>query len=138
MVAPEGFLLGSIQRKAAALLHPASLTWTVLNVRGKTDGNAEEGWSLLPNGSVLTVDIFGQGLAGTQSEIYSPYLDLWTSAGSTKVQLWSSPSLCGKTGKGGEIGPAVLRPDGTVFAIRRGRQRRRNSVPARAMWCSLP
>ncbi len=38
----------------------------------------------------------------------------WSSAGSTVVQLWDS---CGGSGGASyEVGPAVLRPDGTVFA----------------------
>ena len=39
------------------------------------------------------------------SKVYDPNAGIWTSAGDTIVQLWTP----------GEIGPAVLRPDGTVF-----------------------
>ena len=35
-------------------LDPATLTWTLLGNTGKSDFNAEEGWTLLPDGTVFT------------------------------------------------------------------------------------
>jgi hypothetical protein len=108
----------------AALLNETALTWTVLNSTsgfiGKFDRNNEEGWTLLPNGNVLTIDTY-TGVAynktGKHSEIYNTSTGKWSSSGSTGVQLWDSKGACGgPTGATYEIGPAVLRPDGTVFA----------------------
>jgi len=51
------------------------------------------------------------------SEIYTASKGTWASAGSTKVQLWDSSAACGGSGAASyEVGPAVLRPDGTVLA----------------------
>jgi len=133
VVLPNGtFMLGNCcdNPAQAALLDEASLTWTVLTMAsgyaGKFDINNEEGWTLLPNGTVLTVDTYlgvPYDRHGTNSEIYDPaapgggHRGAWTSAGSTVVQLWDSKAACGgPTGASYEIGPAVLRPDGTVFA----------------------
>ena len=83
---------------------------------GKNDDFDEEGWTLLPSGQVLTVDAYTSNtvLTGTNSEIYNSSTNTWSSAGSTINQLWDSGC---KTGSGSfEVGPAVLRPDGTVFA----------------------
>jgi hypothetical protein len=85
------------------LLNASTLTWTSAG-GGKADGNTEETWTLLPNGNVLTVDTSN----GTNSEVYNPNAQSWSSAGSTIVSLTDPATL--------EIGPAVLRPDGTVFA----------------------
>lgn len=123
VVLPDGtFMLANCCSKEAALLDAATLTWTVLtNAKGykhKNDGNDEEGWTLLPNGKVLTVDTY-VGLnnpTATESEIYDPSAGTWSSAGSTVVQLWDSQAGCGESHPTHEIGPAVLRPDGTVFA----------------------
>ncbi len=53
---------------------------------------------------------------GTNSELYNPYTGAWRSAGSTKVQLWDSGIGCGGESVATfELGPAVLRTDGTVF-----------------------
>lgn len=108
----------------AAYFNEATSSWTELNQSTKFDEFDEEGWTLLPNGKVLTVDAYvacpsdqpgctAAGFTGTNSELWNPSTGSWSSAGSTIVQLWDS--ACG-TGKGSfEVGPAVLRPDGTVF-----------------------
>jgi hypothetical protein len=108
----------------AAYFNEGTLSWTELNQSTKFDEFDEEGWTLLPNGKVLTVDAYvacpsdqpactAAGFAGTNSELWNPSTGTWTSAGSTIVQLWDS--ACG-TGKGSfEVGPAILRPNGTVF-----------------------
>ena len=101
-----------------ALLDAKTLTWTETG-SGKFDINDEEGWTLLPNKQVLTVDayVFQYDPTGMNSEIYNPASGKWRSAGSTVVQLWDSAAACGgaKVSTMQEVGPAVLRPDGTVF-----------------------
>jgi hypothetical protein len=77
----------------------------------KADWNDEEGWTLLPGGDVLTVDTYVNlscTPTSTNSEIYTPSSGSWASAGSTINQLVDCNSR--------EMGPAVLRPDGTVLA----------------------
>jgi hypothetical protein len=101
----------------SALLDARTLTWTPTG-SGKFDLFDEEGWTLLPSGKVLTVDayVFSYDRSGKGSEIYDPLTGAWTSAGSTKVQLWDSAAACGgERNATQELGPAVLRPDGTVF-----------------------
>ncbi len=106
--------------RQAALLDASTLTWTPTG-SGKFDVNDEEGWTLLPNGKVLTVDAYVPiGLTympnGTNSEIYDPATGSWSSVGSTIVQLWDSAKGCGgQRFASFEVGPGVLRPDGTVF-----------------------
>jgi len=108
----------------AALLDEATLTWTILNSTtgfvGKFDRNDEEGWTLLPNGKVLTVDTYTgvpYNPTGMNSEIYDPIGGSWTSAGNTVKQLWDSRATCGGSSTSThETGNAVLMTDGTVFA----------------------
>jgi len=118
-----------------ALLDAKTLTWTQTGA-GKSDINFEEGWTLLPNGKVLTVDnyfantqggILGAqgGILGTlsvcpftvctlaypsnptNSELYDPETGTWSSAGSTIVTLTDPYNR--------NTGAGVLRPDGKVF-----------------------
>src|SRR5215468_7289259 len=100
-----------------ALLNLSNFSWTSTG-SGKFDVNDEEGWTLLPNNKVLTVDayVFQYDARGTNSEIYDPLTGSWSTAGSTIVQLWDSAAHCGgKNHASFEVGPGVLRPDGTVF-----------------------
>jgi len=122
IVLPNGnFMVGNKLNKSMAILNPKTLTWTVLPGTGKADFNAEEGWTLLPDGTVLTMDV----KRAPHAERFSVTTRQWSSAGSTIVDLHSpSPFGCIQYGPNGslcyyppgEIGPAILRPDGTVFA----------------------
>jgi hypothetical protein len=116
IILPNGtYMQANCCTKDEALFNPATLTWTPTGT-GKFDIHDEEGWTLLPNGKVLTVDayVFQYDATGTNSEIYTPSTGSWVSAGSTIAQLWDSCG--GSTAASYELGPAVLRPDGTVFA----------------------
>lgn len=122
LVLPNGkFAVGNKLTRQMAALDPKTLFWQLLGSAGKNDFNAEEGWTLLPNGNILTADVKN----APDSEIYTPSTGTWASAGSTVVYLRSfSPLGCIQYGPNGslcyyppgEIGPAILRPDGTVFA----------------------
>jgi len=87
-----------------ATFNAKTFAWTNITNTGKADRFDEEGWTLLGNGDVLTTD----ALDAPNSEIYSPATKKWTSAGSTIVRLEDPTTQ--------EIGPMVLRPDGTVYA----------------------
>jgi len=118
-VLPDGtFLVGQKLTTNVARLDPKTLTWTNLTSTGKNDFNAEEGWTLMPNGTILTADVKG----APQSEIYNVTTGAWTSAGSTIVDLHAPTTVIGCLHypggcyyPPGEIGPQILRPDGTVF-----------------------
>ncbi len=111
VVLPNGTFMmgqGGQPSKLQVLFNASTLTWTA-NGTGKADGFSEEGFALIPGGSVLTVDTED----GTNSELYNPTTSAWTSAGSTIVELPNSGGL----GIVPEMGPIVQRPDGTVVAF---------------------
>jgi hypothetical protein len=119
VVLPDGtFMLADKMSHQAALLDLKTLTWTETGTSTKADLNDEEGWTLLPDGTVLTADCYTDFHFGlvptypanpTNSEIYDPRTGQWTSAGST-LQTLTDPILS-------EMGPAMLRPNGTVFIL---------------------
>ena len=75
-----------------------TMTWTALGSTGKSDWNAEEGWTLMPNGTLLTVDV----LNNPNSEHYIPSQQTWVSDGSTIANLQGPP--------GGGLHPLRWRP----------------------------
>ena len=109
------YMVSNCCTKETALFDAKKLTWVPTGA-GKATVNDEEGWTLLPDGRVLTVDayVFSYDANGTNSELYDPRRATWSSAGSTVVQLWDSYPSADKASY--EVGPAVLRPDGTVLA----------------------
>jgi len=116
------FLLGDKLHKRFAALDPKTMTWSAVANTGKKDFNAEEGWTLMPDGTVLTFDV----KAHPNSESFNPATQVWSSLGSTIVNL-QAPDCSGNCCLNyppsnkcyyppGEVGPAVLMPDGTVIA----------------------
>lgn len=101
MVLADGtYMLGNCCYSTQALLNEGTLAWSITGV-GKHDRNSEEGWTLLPNGKVLTADVSSE----PSSERYNPRNGSWSPAGTVPVNLINAV----------EIGPQILRPNGTVF-----------------------
>jgi hypothetical protein len=135
-ILPDGrFVFGSKLDKSMWSLDPATLTWTAIPATGKNDAFAEEGFTLLPSGAILTVDLAATPL----SEHFIPASNAWIQDGPTPASLTSptgspggltygpapvqvvggvtyGPGPAGTYFPPGEIGPAILRPDGSVFA----------------------
>lgn len=111
ILADGHFMLANCCTPQAALLDDATLTWTATG-GGKADINDEESWTLLPDGTVLTVDANNLGDLKL-SELFDPKTGTWSSAGDTVVQITDlNPDGSGSH----EVGPAILRYDGSVLA----------------------
>lgn len=103
-VLPDGLLLlGNISTTETALYDPAANHWTAVN--GKDDASSEETWTLLADHTVLTAEC----RAHPKAEKYVASSKTWVPAGVTLQDLVEASSI--------EIGPAVLLPDGRVFAV---------------------
>jgi hypothetical protein len=117
-----GDLHGSSPPFKTAIWNPSDGTWTpagsnfgVLPNDTKQDACNEETWTLLPDGSVLTVEVWNP----PRAERYVPSIDEWVSAGSTPTNL-PIESITDPHGNDigvFEIGPAILLPDSRVFAV---------------------
>lgn len=105
-VLPNGkFVLASFGDTQMAVFNEANFTWTALNGANKQDRFDEEGWTLLPEGSLLTCD----ALNAPHAEKYLPSMDKWISAGNTPQSLEDPGSQ--------ELGPQVLMPNGKLIAF---------------------
>jgi Bacterial Ig-like domain (group 3) len=109
------FIMGVNNIAQMATLNLGTLTLSLVHSptleNSKADNNSEEGWTLLPDGTVLAVDTGSQG--GTGAEIYSPSTQKWAPTGGTIVSLVNN----GGQNIVPEMGPQILRPDGTVVAF---------------------
>jgi hypothetical protein len=112
MLADPFYNLISPPDAPAATLNATTLAWTQTGA-GKSDSNNQEGWTLLPNGKVLTVDVYvgthPYPATPTNSEIFDPSTGNWSTAGSTIHSLTDPVNF--------QIGPAILMPNGNVFAV---------------------
>jgi hypothetical protein len=99
-----------------AKLDPKTLTWTELGTSSYVGWFDEQNLTLLPNNKLLTVDCYAAPLfmsnlytfpaSLTGSHLFDPDTNRWTSAGSTIFPMTDTDN--------GEIGAAILRPDGLV------------------------
>ncbi len=126
-------LLGALSSNRSAIWDPAQPptpnAWTEagrafvsLPSTTKVGTIDEETWSLLPDGTVLTVDISSPPFA----EKYVPATDTWVVADKTPATLTQPLALLSLNDTTvsppvpvniGEIGPAILLPDGRLFFI---------------------
>lgn len=124
VLADGRLLIGSKLFQNLAVLDPANLTWTIVAETGKNDTfNSEEGWTLLPDGSVFTLDV-AKAPASERFLLTASATGIWVTSGNTLQDLHTPTTSgplqapgCPVYDPPGEMGPALLRPDGTVFAI---------------------
>ncbi|MBV8221216.1 MAG: choice-of-anchor D domain-containing protein [Solirubrobacterales bacterium] len=126
MLADGRWVIGSKLYQDVAVLDPATLTWSEVTAPGKIDKfNAEEGWTLLPDGSVLTLDVANAPATERLVLPSGSTTGAWLSAGVTPTDMHTpttskgplSAPGCPPYDPPGEMGPALLLPDGAVFAI---------------------
>jgi len=120
LVLPDGrYLIGDKINTKMAAFDPKTNKWHKMGSTGHRKFNSEETWVLLPDGKVLSMNV----KAAPNTQIYDPASGIWTDAGRTPVKL-NAPPCCPPEDYGGkrpyappgEIGPALLMPDGSVFA----------------------
>lgn len=92
----------------AKITKKGAVTWTSTG-SGKADDDDEEGWTLLPNGKVFTVDVWLHPGQNSPAELYDPGTGSW-SATATAPNVLADPSSF-------ELGPATLMPNDTVFQV---------------------
>jgi hypothetical protein len=115
-----------------SLLDLPSLVWQPTGM-GKADIHDEESWVMLWDGTILTVDANNLNDL-TYTEDYDPATGTWSYAGDTPVQI----SDLDPDGSGShEVGPNVLREDGTVLAIG-GNGHNATYDPVTKTWAAAP
>ena len=107
-VLPDGrVLLGNINTLQTAILDPVTRTWSPGG--NKHDTSSEESWTLLPDGTIIVAEVNNH----PHAEKYVIANNHWIPAGQTPP---GHDLVLNEPGVSIEIGPAVLMPDGRVFA----------------------
>ncbi len=94
---------------AIGTISGTNVTWNDVGGTGKADVNDEEGWTQLPDGTILTVDANRDLGTNNDYEIYSETSGTWTSPGKIGFSCTDPGSH--------EIGPGALLPNGLVFQL---------------------
>ena len=101
------FLLSSCCEQLYASFDATALSWTK---PGTLDFYPnEQGYELLPNGNVLTIDIWDNPNGGTTKT--------WEYLAASGIWVAGAPTPVGLSDCNWEMGPAVMRPDGTLVAF---------------------
>ncbi|HLK59912.1 MAG TPA: hypothetical protein VKU00_25345 [Chthonomonadaceae bacterium] len=101
-------ILGDIESPQTAILDPNFFFWTPSGLKNDPS-SSEETWTLLPDGTVLTIDCTDH----PESEIYDPSVDFWFDIGPSTGAWGGDPVEAASI----EIGPAILQPMGDVIAF---------------------
>ena len=115
---PNGnILVANIENNGTEIYNPTTNTWSAGgNKIYADDVSDEEGWTKLPNGDILTYDIFASIDANKfLAEIYNPTTNTWsdasTSASGQPLPLFSTPET------GYESGLLATLPDGRTLLV---------------------
>ncbi len=115
-LADGSYIVFSKMSSQMAKLDPKSLTWTEVGTSTFPELLDEQNLTLLPNGKVLTVQCYAGSIFlpnlyptpvnPTGSYLFDPETNIWSFAGSTIYPISDFIN--------GEMGAAILRPDGLV------------------------
>jgi hypothetical protein len=116
MVLPNGnVLVGDVLDPGTEIYNPSTNTWSPGGTKIRPDESSdEESWVKLPNGDILSYDIYSSIDNNTfQAELYNPSTNTWSDASNSatgqRLPLLSTPQT------GYELGPALLLPDGRAL-----------------------
>jgi hypothetical protein len=91
-------------KAALASISGNNVTWTQQSTFGDND---EQPFIMLPDGNVMTVDVWNHGSNYDDVETYATKQGTWSLTGQTADYLSTSSAF--------ELGPSSLRPDGTIL-----------------------
>ncbi len=102
-----GYLLGA----QTYIYNPATNVWSQTGTKLYGDRSDEETWIKLPDGSILSYDVFTTSGGKGQAQRYIPSTGQWVDASGGNLPILTSSTY------GYELGPGMLLPDGRVFLL---------------------
>jgi hypothetical protein len=119
MLLQRGMILaGDLVNRTPHLYDIATNTWLAAGLKIYSDSSDEETWVKLPNGEVLTYDLFHSVQTGGQyAEKYNPVTNTWSSISPSDGTAQGFIPQLSSASVGFELGPAFRLQDGRIFLI---------------------
>ncbi len=128
-VLPDGtFLMASFSTTDVAKFDPTTNTWSVLSARTVSSAS-EESFVLMPDNSIASVSCNNP----TQTIVYDIATDTWANGNALGTDITGQIP-----GAVNEIGPALLRYDGTAFFVGGNQNTAIYNPAARVKWTNGP
>jgi hypothetical protein len=109
-------LVGYLSGGQTYLYNPGNDTWTTTGAKLRGDRSDEESWLKLPDGSILSYDVFASESTGVfHAQRYVPGRGAWVDA--SKVDPLNAPALLSSSNQGEELGAGLLLPDGRAWFL---------------------
>ena len=119
---PNGNVLaGYIAGPQTYIYNPTANSWSQTGTKLRGDQSDEESWVKLPDGSILSYDIFSSASSGVgHAQRYIPSTGQWVDASNGTLPILSDPPPSGSPpgsagAQGYELGPAFLLPNGNAI-----------------------
>jgi Kelch motif len=123
---PDGtFLMGSNETSDVAKLDPSTLTWTAMSKRPTVSRSSEESWVLMPDSTIASPSCVDP----PTTWVYDVSGDQWNEGNDLPTSIVLPPP-----GDVAEIGPGLLRYDGTAFFLGGNQHTAIYSPAARLKW----
>jgi hypothetical protein len=116
---PRGMILaGDLVSRTPHLYDIATDAWLAAGPKVYADQSDEESWVKLPNGEILTYDLFHSVQTGGQyAEKYNPVTNTWSSVSPSDGTAQGFIPQLSSARVGFELGPAFRLQDGRIFLI---------------------
>jgi hypothetical protein len=115
VLSPTAVLAGYIVGPQTYLYNPTTDTWTQTGTKLRNDQSDEETWIKLPDGSILSYDVFSSISTGVfHAQRYIPSSGTWVDASNVSA---NPPHILSDAAEGYELGPGVVLPNGKVFLL---------------------
>jgi hypothetical protein len=111
-------LAGSIGTRNTYLYDIATNTWSAAIPKFYNDRSDEESWVLLPDGRVLTYDLFRSvSTGGSYAEVFDPATNKWSGISPSDGSANGFIPQLSSSAAGSELGAVVRLHDGRIFAM---------------------
>jgi len=112
-------LVGNLINNQAWIYDVGSDSWSQTGSKVYADQSDEEGWAKLPDGTILTYDLFKSKAnpTGSYAEKYDPTSGTWTSISPSDNSANGTIPLLSSNAVGSELGPVLRLQDGRVLIL---------------------